>query len=746
MTTETPRIGVLQQRISNLSFVAPALACAGLAAALLIYRRLGPRIGLDTGWTLAKEGALENFTFIAELAGAALLLIAARWVFKNREPFRRWLGSCYLLGGILLFVVGMEEISWGQQFFHFGTPEQWAAINYQHETTLHNLVERDLLTRSAHWAAYGFAVIALLASTTFFRKLHPVLAALAPDVSLVPMAMVIGISGWISHPEIIELLMASYALVYCYQAFYRTRELALHHERKNGWLGEGPDSMPHAQPAANGRKRLLVTGASGFIGSRLARYAREHGYDVVGTGLARTAIERARIEELRGLGIAFHVGSLVDDAVIEGVLQDFDAVIHLAAAQHEANVPDEYFIDVNVVATRKLLDACVRNRVKRFVYGSSIGVYGEATGQALSENSPLNPQNAYGRSKALAEKAVLEFSDRISGTIVRISETYGPGDYRLLKLFNSIASGTFVKLGRGDNTRQPIHVRDLARGLLLAAENPNAIGQTFVLAGAQVLTTSEVVATTALALGAQGRIRSAPLAPFMFAATLLEGVLKPLGVQPPLHRRRLDFFVKSFWFDTTKARTLLGFEPSIPFAHGAAETAYWYRSKGLIKRDKSKHPIDVDVVPTDVPLSANQDRPWQYSEILEFTHDAIIIWELNGRGIVYWNRAAEQLYGYQRSESLGRVTHALLQTKAKIEVSDIEAQLARLGVWAGELQHIAKDGRRVLVQARLALMGQENGRWLVLEVNRDLTGASIPTNVEGTSAAVISAGDCPQAI
>jgi PAS domain S-box-containing protein len=716
----------------RLPFVAPAFACAGLALALIAYRRFGPRLGLDTAWVLDKEGALENFTFIAEFVSAALLLVAARWLFKTRVAFDKSLGFAYVLAGALLFIVGMEEIGWGQQLFHFGTPEQWAAINHQQETTLHNLLEHEMLTESARWMAYGFAFIALLASTPFFRKLHPLLGALAPHGSLVPMALVIGISGFISHPEIIELFMASYALVYSYQSFSRTRSYAsgsAHRDVEN-WTTE--PRVAHPIEGA-GRRRILVTGASGFIGSRLCCYAREQGYDVVATGLARNATERERLEEVRRRGMIVHVGSLQDAAFVERVLEDFDAVIHLAAAQHEANVPDQYFVDVNVGATRVLLDACARKHVKRFVYGSSIGVYGEASGPALSETSVLNPQNAYGKSKALAEKAVLEFADRIAVTITRISETYGPGDFRLLKLFNAVANGTYVKLGRGDNRRQPIHVRDLCRALLLAAEHPNAIGQTFVLAGCQVLTTSDVVDAIAAAVGARRRVRSLPLAPFMLAATLLEQALRPLGVQPPLHRRRLDFFTKSFWFDTSKAKTVLGFEPSIPFAHGAAETAHWYRNKGLIKSAAPVDAADIEAQP-GVPLDSSPGRPWQYSEILEFTHDAIIIWEMDGRGIVYWNRAAEQLYGFHRSESLGRVTHTLLQTKANLDIADIETQLARLGVWSGELQHIAKNGRIVHVQARLALMGQQNGRWLVLEVNRDLT--LLPANVGSGTAAI----------
>jgi PAS domain S-box-containing protein len=108
------------------------------------------------------------------------------------------------------------------------------------------------------------------------------------------------------------------------------------------------------------------------------------------------------------------------------------------------------------------------------------------------------------------------------------------------------------------------------------------------------------------------------------------------------------------------------------------------------------------------------------AQILDFTHDAIIIWELDG-GIVYWNRAAEQLYGYSRQEACGKVTHQLLKTRLAGTIGELEAQLARYGMWIGDLRHTRRDGQTVEVEARLTLMSQEHRPWLVLEVNRDVT-------------------------
>ena len=469
--------------------------------------------------------------------------------------------------------------------------------------------------------------------------------------------------------------------------------------------------------------RILVTGASGFIGSQLALYARLQQHDVVATGLARTPAESLRIRELAKHGIHVEQCDLHDDKGVAKLLVGCDAVIHLAAAQHEAGVPDWYFFDLNVDVTNRLLKACVAAGVQRFVYASTIGVYGDASRERrLSEASLLNPQNAYARSKVVAEQQVRQFNGQLASVIVRISEAYGPGDFRLLKLFRTVARGVFVKIGAGKNKRQPIHVRDLARGLLLAAQHPKAPGETFVFAGPEELTTSEATNIIANALRVRVRHWRLPMKPMLFAARATASVCRQFGIEPPLHPRRLDFFVKSFAFDASKAKRVLGFEPSIGFADGVRDTVNWYTEHELLHGPTKT--VDLNKVPApvvDVPLAANPERPWQYSEILEFTHDAIIIWEMDGRGIVYWNRAAELLYGYDRLEALGQVTHKLLKTSVDGNVTKLEAQLQRLGVWSGELKHVTKAGREVIVQARLALMAQEDGKWLVLEVNRDLT-------------------------
>jgi PAS domain S-box-containing protein len=158
---------------------------------------------------------------------------------------------------------------------------------------------------------------------------------------------------------------------------------------------------------------------------------------------------------------------------------------------------------------------------------------------------------------------------------------------------------------------------------------------------------------------------------------------------------------------------------------GLLQTFWREGFRGLLQAVPEPPPVMPRVLEEpDVPLAARaaRDEPhWLHPQLLEFTHDAIIIWEMDGQGIVYWNRAAEQLYGFNRAEAHSRTTHELLQTELADGVSHLEATLARYGIWVGELRHTTREGRHVYVDARLALLSQQNGKWLVLEVNRDIT-------------------------
>lgn len=340
--------------------------------------------------------------------------------------------------------------------------------------------------------------------------------------------------------------------------------------------------------------KLLVTGATGFIGSRLSLHAHRLGIDVRATGRAESSVEVEHLNELRAANVPTEVGLLQDTELVRRALRGRNAVIHLAAAQHESQMPDAYFRSVNVDATSTLLEAGREAGIERFVYGSTMGVYGSAAEGILDEDTPTRPDNIYTRTKLEAETRVRGHAPYFETCVIRISETYGPGDQRLLKLFRAIDRGYFVMIGTGNNRRQSIHVSDLIRGLLIAVQHPAAAGQTFVLAGTEVMQTNEMVDTIAAAMHRKLPRLQAPLWPFVGAARVMETILPPLRIQPPLHSRRLDFFRKSFVFSTVKAHTLLGFQPEVDFHSGVVDTVRWYRARGYLQPGMTNEVADTE--------------------------------------------------------------------------------------------------------------------------------------------------------
>lgn len=327
---------------------------------------------------------------------------------------------------------------------------------------------------------------------------------------------------------------------------------------------------------------ILITGGTGFIGSRLTLRCLAEGHSVTVLGQINTPAEEENKQFLESKGAKVVLASVTEPDTLPAILQGVDVVFHLAAAQHEANVPEQHFWNVNVTGTKNIIEASIQAGVKRFVHGSTIGVYGSALDGEIDEASPLQPANIYGVTKLEGEKLVLSYQNKIPVVVIRISETYGPGDRRLLKLFKAIKKNIFFRIGNGKNKHHLIYIDDLIDGMLAASMSEQALGEVVLLAGKEVLTTDEMVDTIATTLGQKISNVHVPIFPFLATALIMEKTLSPVGIQPPLHRRRMDFFKKSFLFSLDKSAKVLEFQPKTSFAQGTAETARWYSDNGLL--------------------------------------------------------------------------------------------------------------------------------------------------------------------
>ncbi len=322
--------------------------------------------------------------------------------------------------------------------------------------------------------------------------------------------------------------------------------------------------------------RVLVSGATGFTGGHLARSLARRGYRV--RGLVRPA-SQDRAGALAGSGVEVALGDLTDASSLAPACAAVDVVYHIAATYRTAGQRSATYHAVNADGTRALLDAAREAGVARFVHCSTGGVHGHVEHPPADEEAPLAPGDVYQRSKLEGER-LARAAGRDGGLEVVVARPigiYGPGDTRFLKMFRGIARRRFPMLGGGRVFYHLTYIDDLVEGFRLCGETPAAAGRTYLLGGPRYTTLAELVRIIANELGVEPPRWRIPVWPVWLAGALCEGVSVPLGVEPPLYRRRVDFFTKSRAFDTTRARSELGFAPAVDLVEGIRRTAAWYR-------------------------------------------------------------------------------------------------------------------------------------------------------------------------
>jgi dihydroflavonol-4-reductase len=325
--------------------------------------------------------------------------------------------------------------------------------------------------------------------------------------------------------------------------------------------------------------RVALTGATGYTGGHLLEALLGRGDRVA--ALARRG---AASPLLRAAGVEVVEGDLSDGVALGRLVQGADAVLHVAAVYRTAGHPDSYYRDVNVGGTERLLEAAASAGVKRFVHTSTVGVHGHVGSPPADETAPFAPGDIYQETKAEAERLALSFGERrgVPVAVVRPGAIYGPGETRLLKLFRAIARGRYAIVGDGRPFYHPVYIDDLVSGFLLALERPEAVGQSFIIAGSRYVSQRDLADVIARHTGGRVLPFHVPAAPLQWAGALCEAVCVPLGVEPPLHRRRIDFWTKSRAFSIDKARRVLGYDPKVDLETGIARTAAWYRQAGWL--------------------------------------------------------------------------------------------------------------------------------------------------------------------
>lgn len=315
-------------------------------------------------------------------------------------------------------------------------------------------------------------------------------------------------------------------------------------------------------------RKVLVTGAGGFVGRPLCEELLHGGYRV------RAAVRTlGRFPEDME---AVAVGAIDGGTDWTAALRDAEVVIHLAARVHvmkdKAADPLAEFLKVNLHGTENLARQAAQAGVKRFVYVSSVKVNGESIAGTLSftESDQADPQDPYGISKWRAEQALRRIAQEtgLEVVIVRPPLVYGPGvKGNFIRLLAAIDRGIPLPLAGANNLRSLVYVGNLVDALIACATHPAAAGQTYLVSDGEDVSTAELVEKIAGALGRNSRS-------FYFPPGLLRAVAILLG-----RAEQMDRLLGSLRVNDEKLRRELGWSPPYTMEQGLRATADWYRDR-----------------------------------------------------------------------------------------------------------------------------------------------------------------------
>ncbi|MBP7214231.1 MAG: NAD-dependent epimerase/dehydratase family protein [Candidatus Kapabacteria bacterium] len=321
--------------------------------------------------------------------------------------------------------------------------------------------------------------------------------------------------------------------------------------------------------------KVLVTGATGFIGSHLVDKLLEKNYSVIAT-IRKTS----NLQWLINKPIQLVEASLNDKSKLLEIVKDVDYVYNVAGVIAAKSYED--FLKANKDGAKNLIESVyeVNPNIKRFIHISSQAAAGPATSldKPVKESDQCHPITSYGKSKKESEDVVLSFKDKLPVTIVRPPSVYGPRDPAIRDIFRIGKMGLGPLMGFNDKYVSLIHCDDLVRGIIMAGESEKAKGEVYFITSKEFYNWPQIMDVLKQALGKKFFIKIRFPHPLVLAAGSISEFFGNFSKKPPVFdKEKAIDFIQDYWIcSPEKAKNDIGFESQIDLQSGFNETAKWY--------------------------------------------------------------------------------------------------------------------------------------------------------------------------